>query len=75
MRVERPNEFGPDCSFRTNGANVGRAVKRTRKVSVLSLPETIKQNSTIRGEGPKIVGKLLFQVMKGSVTLAVIFTT
>ena len=35
-------------TFRTNVASVGSVFNDTRKVKVLSLPETIKENSTIR---------------------------
>ena len=52
---------------RTNVASVGSVFNDTRKVKVLSLPETIKQNSTFRakalrrelavgvGEKPRVV--------------------
>ena len=35
---------------RTNVASVGSVFNDTRKVKVLSLPETIKQNSTFRAK-------------------------
>ena len=37
-------------SFSTNVASVGSALKGARKVKVLSLPETIKENLTFRGK-------------------------
>ena len=37
-------------SFRTNVASVGSVFSDTRKVKVLSLPETIKEKSTFRAK-------------------------
>ena len=38
------------CISRTNVASVGSAFNDTRKVKVLSLPETIKEKSTFRAK-------------------------
>ena len=46
------------CISRTNVASVGSAFNDTRKVKVLSLPETIKEKTTFRAK--PFVGKRTF---------------
>ena len=53
--------------FRTNLVSVGSVFNDTRKVKVLSLPETIKEKSTFRDEGPWLetsIFPLSFQVVR-----------
>ena len=44
---------------RTNVASVGSVFNDTRKVKVLSLPETIKQNSTFRAKALRSKRRIL----------------
>ena len=52
IRCQYIRSKGSTFLSRTNVASVGRVFNNTRKVKVISLPETIKEKIDISSEGP-----------------------